>query len=268
MCDKTQPSGMIQAGENTGQQAPDLEWLENDVPRAQHFDDTYFSKAGGLAETRYVFLGGNGLPERWSGRQQFTIAEFGFGTGLNFLTTLDAYRQSGATGHLTFLSFELFPMTKEQLQRALSTFPELQDGAQELLLSWAPEPGWNILQFENIALVLGVGDARELINQIRVDENALLPKADIGQVTIPPVDAWYLDGFSPSKNPQLWEGGLLATARQLTANDGSLATYTAAGWVRRNLQAAGFDVTKTKGFAGKREMVTGSNRAEEFNSNE
>jgi len=262
VCDKTQPSGMKRSGENTGQQAPDLEWLENDVPRAPHFDDTYFSKAGGLAETRYVFLGGNSLPERWAGREQFAIAEFGFGTGLNFLTTERVFRDSGAAGHLTFLSFELFPMTKEQLQRALSAFPEVQDGAQNLLQLWAPKPGWNTLQFENITLVLGIGDARDLIDQIEVDGEALSCRANRTRLTLPPIDAWYFDGFSPSKNPQLWEADLLAKARQLTAKDGTLATYTSAGWVRRNLQAAGFDVKKTKGFAGKREMVTGTNRAE------
>lgn len=221
--------------------APDLEWLDGDVPRAEGFDDTYFSKAGGLAETRHVFLAGNRLPQRFAGRRTFTIAEFGFGTGLNFLTTLKALRQVETPPNLTFVSFELFPMTADQLRRALAAFPELNDLAGGLLKVWAPEPGWNRLRVAGAELRLGIGDARELIRDLEID----------------PVDAWYLDGFSPAKNPELWAPELLQSAAELTAADGTLATYTSAGWVRRNLQAAGFEIEKVPGFAGKREMVIG-----------
>ncbi len=126
--------------------APDLEWLQGDVPRAEGFNDTYFSKAGGLAETRHVFLQGNGLPGRFDGCERFTIAEFGFGTGLNFLTTLAAWQERTNRPDLTFLTFELFPMTGEQLARALAAFPELAPLADELLQAWSPEPGWNRLK--------------------------------------------------------------------------------------------------------------------------
>lgn len=231
--------------------APDLEWLQGDVPRAEGFNDTYFSKAGGLAETRHVFLRGNGLPERFDGCERFTIAEFGFGTGLNFLTTLAAWQERPSRPELTFLTFELFPMTGEQLARALAAFPELQPLADELLKAWSPEPGWSTLNIAGATLRIGIGDARELIGDLRSGAAAG------EEPVIPPVDAWYLDGFSPARNPELWDADLLKAAADLTASGGTLATYTAAGWVRRNLQAAGFEIEKTEGFAGKREMVKG-----------
>jgi len=221
--------------------APELEWLDGDVPRSEGFNDTYFSKAGGLAETRHVFLAGNRLPERFGGRKTFTIAEFGFGTGLNFLTTLRALDQVSNPAVLSFVSFELYPMTAEQLRRALGAFPELEPLASELLKAWAPEPGWNRFQVAGAELCLGIGDARDLI----------------GDLEVAPIDAWFLDGFSPARNPELWDPELLRAAADLTAEGGTLATYTAAGWVRRNLQAAGFEIEKVPGFAGKREMVIG-----------
>jgi len=240
--------------------APDLEWLDGDVPRAARFEDTYFSKAGGLEETRHVFLTGNGLPERWRGRESFTIAEFGFGTGLNFLATLDALSWMDQPPHLTFLSFELYPMTVGQLARALAAFPEAARLSRPLLEAWAPVPGWQIVSLDQADLVLGIGDARQLISGIaseqRADRAGLGPKDDT--VIMPPVDAWFLDGFSPARNPELWEDELLRAAATITAPGGTLATYTSAGWVRRNLAAAGFEIRKTRGFAGKREMVTGS----------
>ncbi|NVK34885.1 MAG: tRNA (5-methylaminomethyl-2-thiouridine)(34)-methyltransferase MnmD [Rhodobacteraceae bacterium] len=226
--------------------APELQWLDDGVPRATAFDDTYFSRAGGLEETRHVFLGGNGLPERFSGRSHFAIAEFGFGTGLNFLTTLNAVRTELAPPHLSFLSFELYPFSKEQLERALAAFPQLSAEASELVGQWAPTPGWNVLRFKAATLILAVGDARQLIGEAHRQEGL----SD-------GIDAWFLDGFSPAKNPQLWELDLLQSAFELTNETGTLATYTSAGWVRRNLQAAGFTVQKQKGFAGKREMVVG-----------
>eukprot|EP00903_Cladosiphon_okamuranus_P001262 g1260.t1 len=234
--------------------APDLEWLEGDVPRAGAFDDTYFSKAGGLAETRHVFLAGNCLPERFAGRATFTIAEFGFGTGLNFLATLDALNSLETPPGLTFLSFEMYPMTGDQLVRALSVFPDISGFTAELLKEWDPHPGWNRMTVANTQLVLGIGDARELIRSLRTPGG---DTAGDGLAT-DLIDAWYLDGFSPAKNPELWDPDLLQTAADLTAPDGTLATYTAAGWVRRNLEAAGFAIQKVPGFAGKREMVVGS----------
>ncbi|MES0807981.1 tRNA (5-methylaminomethyl-2-thiouridine)(34)-methyltransferase MnmD [Roseibium sp. SCPC15] len=233
--------------------APDLEWLPGDVPKAEGFDDTYFSKAGGLLETRHVFLAGNKLPERFQGRASFAIAELGFGTGLNFLTTLAALREVPAAPRLLFVSFELFPMSKDQLTRALGAFPEIDAFAAALANVWKPESGWNRWRVGDAELLLGIGDARQLIGELASPE-AGKPE---GTVQIPAVDAWFFDGFSPAKNPELWDEELLRKAADLTSDDGTLATYTAAGWVRRNLQAAGFKVEKVSGFAGKREMVIG-----------
>ncbi|WP_051645318.1 tRNA (5-methylaminomethyl-2-thiouridine)(34)-methyltransferase MnmD [Labrenzia sp. DG1229] len=233
--------------------APDLKWLEGEVPLAQGFDDTYFSRAGGMEETRHVFLNGNGLPERFEGRQAFTIAEFGFGTGLNFLTTLATLDGMSRPPGLQFISFELFPMTACQLERALAAFPVLAEVSAELISKWAPKPGWNRMSVSNADLLLGVGDARDLIEELVVESGPV----SVDGMVIAPVDAWYLDGFSPAKNPELWDADLLASAATLTACDGTLASYTAAGWVRRNLQSAGFAIEKKAGFAGKREMVAG-----------
>jgi tRNA U34 5-methylaminomethyl-2-thiouridine-forming methyltransferase MnmC len=241
---------------NTLAEAPNLEWLEGEVPRAEGFDDTYFSKAGGLEETRHVFIAGNRLPERFSTRESFTIAEFGFGTGLNFLTTLSALSELEQVPKLTFISFELYPMKTDQLARALGAFPELGELTSTLLSAWDPRPGWNRLEVAGAELLLGIGDARKLIDQLKL--NAVEGKGEA--LMIAPVDAWYLDGFSPAKNPELWDAELLKAAAKLTGSGGTLATYTSAGWVRRNLQAAGFVIEKVSGFAGKREMVVGQKK--------
>ena len=235
------------------QREPELDWLDGDVPRAAGFGDTYFSKAGGLEETRHVFIGGNRLPERLSSTDSFKIAEFGFGTGLNFLTTLDLIAAQANAPDLLFVSFELHPLSAAQLERALLAFPALAALSEQLLRTWAPEPGWNRMKIAGADLLLGIGDAREMISDLvlRDGEGARSGTA------IPAIDAWFLDGFSPAKNPELWEQDLLARAAELTAPDGTLATYTAAGWVRRNLQAAGFTIEKKPGFAGKREMIVG-----------
>lgn len=233
--------------------APELEWLEDDVPRARSFGDTYFSKAGGLEETRHVFIGGNRLRERLPGRTGVTIAELGFGTGLNFLTTLDMLAALENTPDLMFVSFELYPLSADQLERALAAFPALSGHCEELLHAWAPVPGWNRMKIAGADLLLGIGDARDLISDLVAGSR----QEATGRLVIPAVDAWYLDGFSPARNPELWDPDLLAKAAGLTAPDGTLATYTAAGWVRRNLQAAGFRIEKKPGFAGKREMIVG-----------
>jgi len=233
--------------------APELEWLEGDVPHAPDFGDTYFSKAGGLEETRHVFIDGNRLLERLPGRRAFTIAELGFGTGLNFLTTLDMIATLEEAPNLTFLSFELYPLSLSQLERALTAFPVLSGLSEELFRAWSPAPGWNRMTIAGADLLLGIGDARDMMSDLVVGTG---PKTN-DHTVIPAVDAWYLDGFSPAKNPELWDLDLLARVSELTATDGTLATYTAAGWVRRNLQAAGFKIEKKPGFAGKREMIVG-----------
>jgi tRNA U34 5-methylaminomethyl-2-thiouridine-forming methyltransferase MnmC len=214
-------------------QPPALDWREDMIPVSRRFDDPYFSLAGGLAETRHVFLAGNGLPGRF--RRGLHIAELGFGTGLNLLATLAAH--SGPE-HLFYTSFEAFPMAAQDMARALSAFPELAGTAPLLLGQWGG--GARVMQFPNLTARVILGDARETV-----------PGWD-GLA-----DAWFLDGFSPAKNPELWSADLLAEVARHTAPGGTFATYTAAGHVRRALTEAGFTVTRQPGYGRKRHMSVG-----------
>jgi len=212
-----------------------LEWREGGVPVSTDFDDPYFSLENGLAETRHVFLAGNNLPERFC--DGFHIAELGFGTGLNCLTTVMDWAQSGQKGRLHFTSFEAFPMRADEMATALDAFPELAGPAETLVSAWSK--GAREIEFkEGVCLRVIEGDARETLP-------AWQGKAD----------AWYLDGFSPAKNPELWEDSLLNAVAKHTAPGGTVATYTAAGFVRRGLDAAGFTVTREPGYGRKRHMT-------------
>ncbi|MEO0619966.1 MAG: tRNA (5-methylaminomethyl-2-thiouridine)(34)-methyltransferase MnmD [Pseudomonadota bacterium] len=219
------------------------------VPVSARFDDTYFSVDDGWAETRDVFLGGNGLPKRWRDHRSapFRIGELGFGTGLNFFATLLAWEASHETrcaSTLTFVSFEKYPLRRDEMSRALSVWPEIMDVAAPWLeaLEAVPISGDQdaIVRIDDCTLELVVGDARERISEMRT-----------------PVDAWYLDGFSPAKNPELWEDALLAELYARTVPGGTFSTYTAAGFVRRGLAHVGFEVSRVAGFGRKRERLQG-----------
>ena len=209
-----------------------IEWRAN-TPFSTKFDDPYFSLDDGVAETEHVFLAGNHLPERYC--DGFHIAELGFGTGLNLLVSLAAWRQSGQSGVLHYTSFEAFPLSPEQMIAAQEAFEPLQELARELAPLWGTSITLADLRFELI-----LGDARDI-----------LPKWS-GKA-----DAWFLDGFSPAKNPELWEAGLMAEVAAHTKTGGSCATYTAAGFVRRGLQAGGFEITRCPGFGRKKHMTHG-----------
>ncbi|OYX45016.1 MAG: FAD-dependent oxidoreductase [Rhodobacterales bacterium 32-67-9] len=217
-------------------QSEQVMWRENGVPVSALFDDPYFSIADGLAETRHVFLGGNGLPGRF--RDGFRIAELGFGTGLNLLATLLAWTGAGCTGRLFYTSFEAYPMPTPDMRRALGAFPDLAGTAEPLLAAWSA----NRRQFTlgPVSVEIVEGDAR-----------TALPHWSGG------ADAWYLDGFSPAKNPELWSEDLMAEVGRHTQPGGTFATYTAAGFVRRGLASAGFQVERVKGFGSKRHMSRG-----------
>ena len=221
-----------------------LEWRDDILPVSTRFDDPYFSEEDGRAETRHVFLRGNGFPLRWQGMKSCHIAELGFGTGLNFLETVHQWLGHRAeTSQLNFTSFEQYPLNVADIKRALSVWPELTELTGRLTAIWSEVANIEKIsvEFENrVHLVIFIGDA-----------NDLLPQQTFA------ADAWYLDGFSPAKNPELWNAKLMAQVAAHTVANGTFATYTAAGFVRRNLEAAGFDVEKTKGFGRKREMLTG-----------
>lgn len=213
-------------------QTADIAWRDTplgDVPVSTRFDDPYYSLQGGLAETRHVFLGGNGLPARFT--DGFHIAELGFGTGLNFLTTLQAFRDAAIPGRLHFTSFEAFPLAPRELERALTPF--------------APD-----LPIHLLPAVASVTGPDFILDVIPGDAAETLP-AWSGKA-----DAWFLDGFSPAKNPGLWSPAILAQVAAHTAPGGTAATYSAAGHVRASLAAAGFTVTRQPGFGRKRHMTT------------
>ncbi|WP_425039845.1 tRNA (5-methylaminomethyl-2-thiouridine)(34)-methyltransferase MnmD [Primorskyibacter sp. S187A] len=214
----------------------DLEW-RGDVPVSRQFDDPYYSLDDGVAETWHVFLAGNDLPDRFC--DGFHIAELGFGTGLNLLVALQAFRAAGIPGKLRYTSFEAFPLPLEAMQQAQRPFKELAALAQEL----APQWGASEITLQDLEFRLIVGDARDR-----------LPNTDLV------ADAWFLDGFSPAKNPELWDADLLRAVGEHTAPGGTCATYTAAGHVRRALDAAGFEISRVPGFGRKRHMSVGRRR--------
>ena len=234
----------IEQGTDARQGGPDaaLDWRDDVIPISRRFDDPYFSLNNGLAETRHVFLAGNGLPERL--HDGFHIAELGFGTGLNMLATLIAWQQTGREGTVRFTSFEAYPLGADDIARALLAFPEVQAAAAPFLGQWAlgltDADGNRTLTLPGLSLRVIVGDARHTV------------PAWQGQA-----DAWFLDGFSPAKNPELWSPDLMAQVYAHTAPGGTFATYTAAGHVRRGLAGAGFSVERRAGHGTKRHMSAG-----------
>ncbi|MBI1492877.1 tRNA (5-methylaminomethyl-2-thiouridine)(34)-methyltransferase MnmD [Halocynthiibacter styelae] len=217
-------------------QDPQLSWRDDGVPVSDRFDDPYFSVVNGLEETRHVFLAGNDLPARF--RDGFHIAELGFGTGLNMLATWLMWQETGQEGTLHFTSFEAFPMQTTEMEQALAHFPEAHAIAAPFLEQWAA--GKRVIEMPGLVANIHIGDAREILPGL----NLL-------------ADAWFLDGFAPAKNPELWSEEILHGVANHTAEGGTFATYTAAGFVRRTLDAAGFDVTRVPGFGRKRHMSTG-----------
>jgi tRNA 5-methylaminomethyl-2-thiouridine biosynthesis bifunctional protein len=214
------------------------------VPYSPEYGDVYHSADGGPEQARHVFLGGNGLPGRWRGRGAFTIVETGFGLGVNFLVTCAALlADAHAPEHLHYVSAEKHPFEKDDLAAALARYTELAPLAGELAAAWpAAVAGVHRLKLARgrVELTLLFGDAAEMLP--RVDARA---------------DAFYLDGFAPARNPELWSAGILRELARLAAPGATLATWTVARAVRERLAAAGFAVEKRPGFGRKREMLAG-----------
>ncbi|SDX48704.1 tRNA U34 5-methylaminomethyl-2-thiouridine-forming methyltransferase MnmC [Ruegeria halocynthiae] len=213
-------------------QRAELTWTADQIPVSDRFDDPYYSLQNGLEETRHVFLTGNDLPVRFV--PGFHIAELGFGTGLNLLTVWSAWESSGQATPLRFTSFEAYPMAPDDMARALAAFPELSAWAVRFLNAWTGQK----CVLDTLHLEVITGDARQT-----------LPAWDGA------ADAWFLDGFSPAKNPELWGADLMQQVADHTVQGGTAATYTAAGFVRRGMSDAGFDVTRGPGFGHKRHMT-------------
>lgn len=215
--------------------------------RSRRFDDLYFSAEDGLAEARHVYLRGNRLPEAWEDRPDFVVAELGFGTGLNFIALRELWHRRAAGGSLTYYALEKYPLESDALGRALSlacrAAPELRGFQEELLSCYDPAGG--VWDWAGIRLVLLIGDAGQEIRRI-------------GQ----PVDAWFLDGFSPAKNPEMWSPPLMEALASRTSGGGTLASFTAAGAVKRALREAGFEIVRRPGHGSKRHMITGFKSAQ------
>ena len=211
-------------------------------PRSRRYGDVYFSREGGLAESRAVFLTGCGLPERWAGKQRFTVGELGFGTGLNILALLELWRAHRPPGgQLSIFSVEADPLSADEARRALGAWPELADLSAPLLAHWpGHHAGFHRLALPEFAATL----------DLAVMDAALALAAWNGRA-----DAWFLDGFAPAVNPAMWSDELMALVAARSAPGAIAATYTVAGQVRRALAAAGFRIERRPGFGGKRERL-------------
>ncbi|KRA87241.1 FAD-dependent cmnm(5)s(2)U34 oxidoreductase [Pseudomonas sp. Root68] len=224
-----------------------LDWDDQGRPYSRVFDDVYFSDQSGLDETRYVFIEQNRLAERFAALPEggrLVIGETGFGTGLNFLCAWQVFEQHAAAGaRLHFVSVEKYPLSPADLQRALALWPELKVFADQLLEQYvAIHQGFQRLTLDHgrVTLTLLIGDALEQ-----------LPQLDAR------IDAWFLDGFAPAKNPDMWTAELFAELARLAAPGASISTFTSTGWVRRLLNAAGFKMKRTPGIGHKWEILRG-----------
>jgi tRNA 5-methylaminomethyl-2-thiouridine biosynthesis bifunctional protein len=232
-----------------------IQFNENGTPYATQFEDLYFSDAQGLDETIHVFIKNNKLLARWNDWQEphFVIAETGFGTGLNILVTILHFEQfcrqaEVAKFKLHFISVEKFPIKHADLTQALALYPQLAEHANKLLEQYPiPVAGCHRLSFMNglVTLDLWLGDVHEVLAKIENQQTGL-------------IDAWILDGFAPSKNPDMWTQTLFENMARLAKDQCHFATFTAAGHVKRGLREAGFEVQKQPGHGRKRDMLAGS----------
>lgn len=213
---------------------------------SEKFDDIYFSIEDGMEETRHVFLAGNGLPERWEDKSNFTIFETGFGTGLNFFVTLLEWEKvfvSGKYPVLHFVSVEKYPLSKEIIEKSLRNWPLLIKYSDDFLSQYNNLSDKLIIDFKelNVKLTIFFSDVNDIVDKLNFK-----------------VDAWYLDGFAPAKNPEMWSDKLFAGMCKFSNKNATFSTFTAAGFVKRALLEKGFTVNKIKGFGKKRDMLTGN----------
>jgi len=220
---------------------PKLDWSRDGTPASDQFGDIYFSVEGGLEETQQVYLKACALPVRWDvTRGFFTIAELGFGTGLNFLATWKLWdEKSHNTERLHFISVEKYPLDKAELKKALEFWPVLKPWSKQLVQQWPGRvKGTHRLEFGKVTLTLIHDDVKRAL--LRQSFQA---------------DAWFLDGFSPARNPDMWSSDVLGRVGELSAGGARVGTFTAAGSVRTALKDAGFDVKKVEGFGRKRHRI-------------
>jgi len=212
------------------------------TPYSPEYGDVYHSADSGPGQARHVFLGGNDLPARWAGARVFTILETGFGLGLNFLATWQAWRADPMRPErLHFVSIEKHPFVREGLVELHARYPEFAPLAAELQAAWPlPLPSLHRLHFE---------DGRATLTLVFGDIADVLPKLRLA------ADAFYLDGFAPDRNPDMWTTAVMKALARLARFGATAATYTTARAVRDALAAAGFVPELRPGFGRKRQML-------------
>ncbi|MBX3650651.1 MAG: bifunctional tRNA (5-methylaminomethyl-2-thiouridine)(34)-methyltransferase MnmD/FAD-dependent 5-carboxymethylaminomethyl-2-thiouridine(34) oxidoreductase MnmC [Burkholderiales bacterium] len=220
---------------------------DDGTPWSPDYDDVYHSADGGLAQARAVFLAGNGLPQRWAGRRLFCLLETGFGIGINFLASWQAWREDPARcGRLHYFSVEKHPLTAADLAACHARLPEVAALAAQLQAQWPQAlPGWHRLSFD---------EGRVLLTLLFADVAQALPEIDAR------FDAFYLDGFAPARNPQMWNDGIYRQCSRLAAPGATLATYTTAPMVREGLAQADFVCERLPGYGRKRHRLAGEFR--------
>ncbi len=226
------------------------------TPVSEAFDDVYFSNDDGVAETQYVFIDGNDIRDKWRKHEQshFVIGETGFGTGLNIMLIMQQFAEFTHANpmhrlkKLHVISFEKYPLNIGALQKIAQSRNLLALEYKALIDAYPPELSGNHtldMSTFNTVIHLVLGDINEHIEEVYVHEQGI-------------VDAWFLDGFAPSKNKSMWQTSVFKQLARLSKLNASFATFTAAGVVKRGLQEAGFDVKKRKGFGRKRDMLVGN----------
>lgn len=211
--------------------------LIKEPPYSELYDDIYFSTDDGLAESKSVFLDGIDAPDVWAQKQTFVICELGFGTGLNFLNTLKMWDEIALKEQkLIYIATEKHPLSSSKIEQAIH-WSIVKPYLDEMLSSY---PDSVELLNGRVSLELMIGDSAELLVQQKTK-----------------VDAWYMDGFAPKKNPDMWSDEIFKQMNRLSNSGARIATFTAAGFVRRGLQSAGFDMKKRVGYGKKREMLAG-----------
>ncbi len=228
---------------------------------SKEFDDIYFSKEDGIAETKHVFLEGNQVQDRWTKNPEgeFNIGELGFGTGLNYFVSLDLWKSLAAVPNVTFLSLEKYPLDQEILRQMRESFPVIETWSESMLEEYEKKKTFYRSQAdENLPECLCI-ESRHPSN-----ERKFILKLYFGDITqtlnrFPaPIHCFYLDGFAPKKNPEMWTEAVFSQIRRISEPATTFATFTAAGFVKRNLHAMGFSVQKVRGFGRKREMLVGT----------
>lgn len=227
---------------------PDISWQETGHPFSEDYEDIYFSAEDPIGESEHVFLLGNLLPERWQqlDKDQFTLAELGFGSGLNFLLACKLWNESPTRGQrLHYIGFEKHPLQLDQMQKLHALWPELQPFSEQFITQYADQGSGchRFLLSDAVILDLHFGNAKDRLSQLEQRAG---------------IDAWFLDGFNPKRNHALWESNILRQVARLSHSGTTLSSYSVAGSLRRNLNQIGFTIKKIRGFGRKRHMLQAS----------